>query len=110
MKRCCRTSLDVVASPDDVSLDKKIVVKLQRSSFNSLSTVIEFVIKSSMFRQQADIGQTEATPKDDRLEIIRAEGTTAVRGHVSYQSLPLSTTSCASTASVVLQLHYASSL
>lgn len=42
MKRRCRTSLDVVASPHDVSLGKTTVVKLQRSSFNGLSTVIEF--------------------------------------------------------------------
>ena len=50
MKRRCCTCLDVVASPDDVSFGKTIVVKLQRSSFNSLSTVIEFRFMSSMIR------------------------------------------------------------
>ena len=43
-------SLDVMASPHDVSFDKSTVVKLQRSSFNSLSTVIEFAVMSCMVR------------------------------------------------------------
>jgi hypothetical protein len=50
MKRRCCTSLEVVASPHDVSFAKTTVMKLQRSAFNSLRAFIEFAVMSSMIR------------------------------------------------------------